>query len=107
MKPGYDTRQDNLIVLDMTAERALPLMLDELSLLGSRTPRLVIITQEARIRDMGEKTLFSFPVSDLLILPAPSGAPIADLHLPLVLNAIGAALAAAWGEAKASETPGQ
>jgi hypothetical protein len=107
LQPGYDTRRDNLIVLDMTGERALPLMLDELSLLGSRAPRLVIITQAARIREMGEKTLFGFPVSDLLILPAAADRPVADLHLPLVLDAIGTALAGAWMEERAPETPGQ
>lgn len=96
LQPDYDTRRDNLIVLDMTGERALPLMLDELSLLGSRAPRLVIITQEARMQEAGAKTLFSFPVSDLLILPPAGGGPIADMHLPLVLNAVGVALAAAW-----------
>ncbi len=98
LQPGYDARRDNLIVLDMTAARSLPFMLDELSLVGSRAPRLVIITQEARIKEVGAKTLFSFPISDLLILPSRQGMPIADLHLPLVLNAVGAALAAVWTE---------
>ena len=96
LQPDYDTRHDNLIILDLTGERDLPLMLDELSLLGSRLPRLAIITQEERIREAGEKTLFSFPVNDLLVLPSPHGGPIADLHLPIVLNAVGAALATIW-----------
>ncbi|MCP3951774.1 MAG: hypothetical protein GY697_06075, partial [Desulfobacterales bacterium] len=77
-------------------ERDLPLMLDELSLLGSRVPRLVVITQEERIREIGEKTLFSFPISDLLVLPSMGGTPVPDLHLPFVLNAVGIALAATW-----------
>lgn len=94
--PDYDTRRDNLIVLDMTGERDLPVMLDELSLVGSRLPRLVILTQEGRIREIGEKTLLAFPVSNLVVLPAVDGRPISDLHLPLVLLAIGAALAVAW-----------
>ncbi|MCP4688806.1 MAG: hypothetical protein GY859_12195, partial [Desulfobacterales bacterium] len=96
VRPDYDTRHDNLIILDMTGEREAPMMLDELSLLGSRAARLVVITQEARIREAGEKNLFRFPISDLLTLPSPGGAPIADLHLPFVLNAVGAALAAVW-----------
>ena len=96
LQPDYDTRQDNLIILDMTGERALPAMLDELSLLGSRVPRLVVITQEDRLRQAGAETVFSFPVSNLLILPAVAGAPIADLHLPLVLDALGVALAGLW-----------
>ena len=96
LQPDYDTRRDNLIILDLTGERDLPLMLDELSLLGSRIPRLAIITQEERIREAGEKTLFSFPVNDMLVLPSPHGGPIADLHLPIVLNAVGAALATIW-----------
>ena len=96
LQPDYDTRRDNLIILDLTGERDLPLMLDELSLLGSRMPRLAIITQEERIREVGEKTMFSFPVNDMLVLPSPHGGPIADLHLPIVLNAVGAALATIW-----------
>ncbi len=96
LQPDYDTHRDNLIILDMTAERYLPQMLDELSLLGSRVPRLVILTQEERIREAGKKTLFHYPISDLLVLPAPGGVPIADMHLPFVLNAVGAALAAVW-----------
>jgi hypothetical protein len=107
LQPDYDARRDNLIVLDMTAERSLPFMLDELSLVGSRAPRLVVITQEARIKAVGAKTLFSFPISDLLILPSHHRMPIADLHLPLVLNAVGAALAGFWEEGRASETPGR
>ncbi|MBL0712646.1 MAG: SIS domain-containing protein, partial [Desulfosarcina sp.] len=49
LRPDYDTHRDNLIIIDMTAERYLPQTLDELSLLGSRVPRLVVITQEERI----------------------------------------------------------
>jgi hypothetical protein len=100
LQPDYDARRDNLVILDMTGDRSLPFMLDELSLIGSRAPRLVIITQQARLQEMDPNTLFSFPISDLLILPSPNGAPIADLHLPLVLNAVGAALAACWREAQ-------
>jgi hypothetical protein len=96
LNPDYDTRKDNLILLDMTSERDLPVMLDELSLLGSRLPRLVILTQKERIREVGEKSLFSFPVSNLVVLPEIDGHPIADLHLPLVLMGVGAALAGAW-----------
>jgi glucosamine 6-phosphate synthetase-like amidotransferase/phosphosugar isomerase protein len=96
LQPDYDTRQDNLIILDMTGERALPAMLDELSLLGSRVPRLVVITQKERLRKVGAETFFSFPVSNLLTLPTVAGAPIADLHLPLVLNALGVVLADLW-----------
>jgi hypothetical protein len=96
LRPGYDTRRDNLIILDMTAERHLPQMLDELSLLGSRMPRLVVITQEKRIQAAGKSTLFHCPISDLLVLPSPGGLPIADMHLPFVLDAVGVALAAVW-----------
>ena len=52
-------------------------MLDELSLLGSRVPRLVVITQEERLREGGAETFFSFPVSNLLVLPTIAGASIA------------------------------
>jgi len=96
LQPDYDTHRDNLIILDMTGERALPAMLDELSLLGSRLPRLVVITQEDRLRQGGAETFFSFPVCNLLVLPTVAGAPIADLHLPLVLNALGVVLADLW-----------
>ncbi len=96
LQPGYDTHRDNLIILDMTAERDLSQMLDELSLLGSRLPRLVILTQKERIREAGKDTLFHYPISDLLVLPSPGGTPIADMHLPFVLDAVGAALAAVW-----------
>lgn len=96
LQPDYDTHRDNLMILDMTGERALPAMLDELSLLGSRVPRLVVITQEERLREGGADTFFSFPVSNLLVLPTIAGASIADLHLPLVLGALGVALAALW-----------
>jgi glucosamine 6-phosphate synthetase-like amidotransferase/phosphosugar isomerase protein len=103
VRPDYDTHRDNLIILDLTSERDLPLMLDELSLLGSRIPRLAIITQEERIREAGEKTLFSFPVNDMLIFPSSHGGPFADLHLPIVLNAVGAALATIWKTVQAEE----
>ncbi len=106
LQPGYDARRDNLIILDMTAERYLPLMLDELSLLGSRAPRLVVITQAERIHEIGEKTLFGFPISSLLLLRSFGHAPIADMHLPLVLNAVGAALAAVWKAAGLCQHPG-
>jgi hypothetical protein len=96
LQPDYDTRRDNLMILDMTGERALSAMLDELSLLGSRVPRLVVITQEERLREVGAETFFSFPVSNLLVLPTTAGASVADLHLPLVLGAVGVALAALW-----------
>lgn len=68
----------------------------ELRRLGSRLPRLVIISQEERIRQAREKILFNFSVSELLVLRSQFGAPIADLHLPFALNAVGAALAAIW-----------
>lgn len=106
LQPDYDTRRDNLIVLDLSGARDLPLMLDELSLLGSRLPRLVIITQEERMREAGEKTLFSFPVDNLLVLPSPHTGPIADLHLPFVLNAVGAALATIWKSAQVEKYSG-
>ena len=98
LQPEYDITHDNLIILDMTGERALPMMLDELSLLGSRIPRLVVITQKKRIREIEEKNLFSFPISNLVVVSLPQDEPIADMHLPLVLNAIGVALAAVWKE---------
>lgn len=96
LQPGYDAHRDNLIILDLTAERYLPQMLDELSLLGSRVPRLVVIIQEERLREAGSNTLFRYPISDLLVLPSPGGVPIADMHLPFVLSAVGVALADIW-----------
>ncbi len=41
LRPNYDTRRDNLIFLDMTGERDLPGMFDELSLESGRRPRSV------------------------------------------------------------------
>jgi hypothetical protein len=96
LRPEYDTHRDNLILLDMTAEYGLPYMLDELSLLGSRLPRLVVITQDQRLREIGPQTMFDFPISDLIVLPSPDGHPIPDAHLPFVLSAMGAALADIW-----------
>lgn len=96
LRPGYDTRYDNLIFLDMTSERDLPLMLDELSVLGSRAARLIVITQPKRIEEIGEETLFRFPISGLIQLPSLHDAPIADLYLPFALNALAIATEAAW-----------
>ncbi len=96
LRPGYDTRHDNLIFLDMTNERDLPVMLDELSVLGSRAARLVVITQPKRIKEIGENTLFRFPISGLIKLPSLHDAPIPDLYLPYVLNALAIAAAAVW-----------
>ncbi|NNG00220.1 MAG: hypothetical protein HKM93_12620 [Desulfobacteraceae bacterium] len=104
LQPEYDTRRDNLIILDMTGERSLPLMLDELALLGSRVPRLIVITQEERIHEIGEKILYAFPINNLLVLRSPRHSPIADMHLPIVLNAVGVAMAAVW-QAPPLESP--
>jgi hypothetical protein len=59
-------------------------------------PRLVVITQEERLREAGSNTLFRYPISDLLVLPSPGGVPIADMHLLFVLSAVGVALADIW-----------
>ncbi|MGM0428542.1 MAG: SIS domain-containing protein, partial [Thermodesulfobacteriota bacterium] len=86
LRDDYDATQDNLIILDATSERYFQQALDELAVYGCRYARLVVISQEvfASGGDKKERTLFQYPVSRLLKLPALEGSkgkmPVPDLH---------------------------
>lgn len=101
LRDDYDATQDNLIILDATSERYFRQALDELAVYGCRYARLVVISQEVFVSARGkkERPLFQYPMSHLLKLPGLEGinghVPIPDLHLPLVMNLVGTAMAAA------------
>ena len=89
LNPAYDIDNDNLIVLDASSNRYFPQALDEMSTLGCRYPRMILITQAAFLNSKNRKQLYKFPVSSTITLPEIAAGPIPEMHLPFVLNIIG------------------
>ena len=73
LRPGYDTGQDCLIVIDATSESNFDAALDELATFGSRYARLIVIAQQAFALD-------GRPM------------PLSDFLLPVVVNLLGTAM---------------
>jgi hypothetical protein len=98
LRPGYDTRNDNLIIIDAAGEQHLTRAIDELFTFGCRYPRMIIITQEAFLPVLDAAAVFKFPVGNLIVIPNAEGAdgkaPVSDYHLPFVMNLIAEAMAA-------------
>jgi glucosamine 6-phosphate synthetase-like amidotransferase/phosphosugar isomerase protein len=97
LRPDYDPTEDNLILLDATSADHRERILDELSVLGCRYPRLIVITQHSLWTEAHEKIFAAFPISRRIFLPEPLGEeplrPISGFHLPLTLQPVFAALA--------------
>jgi glucosamine 6-phosphate synthetase-like amidotransferase/phosphosugar isomerase protein len=89
LNPAYNIGNDNLIVLDASWEHYFPQALDEISTLGCRYPRMILITQAAFLDRKSREQLYKFPVSSTIALPEIAGGPIPEMHLPFVLNIIG------------------
>lgn len=97
LRPEYDPTEDNLIVLDATAADHRERILDELSVLGCRYPRLIVITQHSLWNAEHDRVFTGYPISRQILLPEPvarhTGRPISGFHLPLSLHPVFAALA--------------
>ncbi len=96
LQPGYNTLNDNLIVMDAAWERHLDKAIDEISTFGSRYPRMILITQQAFLNEKAKEALYRFPVSSTILLPETPAGPAAEMHLPFVLNMIGEELSACF-----------
>jgi glucosamine 6-phosphate synthetase-like amidotransferase/phosphosugar isomerase protein len=101
LQTGYDTAQDNLIIVDATSERYFSQALDELANYGCRYARIIVISQEPFRNDPKKRALYKYPISHLLFLPSLEGQgekiPISEFHLPFAINLMGVAMAAATG----------
>jgi hypothetical protein len=94
IRAGYNWRRDNLVFLDLTAQRHLPVMLDDLSLFAGRMARTILVAQEALVSDLGDNDLIKF--SERIWLTTPQDGPVSELNLPFVLDAVGIVLAMVW-----------
>ena len=94
--PGYNTLNDNLIVMDAAWDRYLDKAIDEISTFGSRYPRMILITQQAFLNGKAKAALYRFPVSSTIVLPETPTGPVPEMHLPFVLNIIGEELSACF-----------
>lgn len=97
LKPGYDTDQDCLVIIDATSEKYFDSALDELSTFGSRYARLVIITQKGFTTDARLATLKKYPLSNIILVPGitdPDGNSqvLSDYILPVVISIIGSTM---------------
>lgn len=101
LHPDYDTVEDNLIILDATRSHYFSQALDELSTLGCRNARIILITQKAFVRMPDKKALFTHPFSHLIRIPSPKdkeeALPVSGFILPFLMEIIGIALAAEAG----------
>jgi len=93
LRPGYDCRQDNLILIDACAERAFGQALDELATFGCRFARMTVISQAAFARQGKLSGFNPHPISHLLLLPD-LGAPISEYLLPFAHTLLSTAMAA-------------
>ncbi|MFW5818232.1 MAG: hypothetical protein ACOCVE_00180, partial [Desulfovermiculus sp.] len=93
LKPGYDCRQDNLILIDACSERAYGQALDELATFGCRFARMTVLSQAAFARQGRLAGMNAHPLSHLLLLPD-LGAPVSDYLLPFAHTLLSTAMAA-------------
>ncbi|QTA80921.1 Sugar isomerase domain-containing protein [Desulfonema limicola] len=71
LQPDYNTAEDNLIILDASRNHYLGHALDELSTLGCRYARIILITQKAFAYMPDKKAVFTHPFSHLIRIPSP------------------------------------
>jgi len=93
LKPGYDCRQDNLILIDACSARAFGQALDELATFGCRFARMTVISQAAFARQGKLAGFNPHPISHLLLLPD-LGAPVSQYLLPFAHTLLSTAMAA-------------
>ncbi|MDZ7759663.1 MAG: SIS domain-containing protein [Desulfovermiculus sp.] len=93
LKPDYDCRQDNLILIDACSARAFGQALDELATFGCRFARMTVISQAAFARQGKLAGFNPHPISHLLLLPD-LGAPVSQYLLPFAHTLLSTAMAA-------------
>ncbi|MCF8045498.1 MAG: hypothetical protein K9J83_06535, partial [Desulfarculaceae bacterium] len=101
LRHDYDVREDNLVILEASNERYLDHAADDLAVFGCRHARLVLISQDIFLEMPERRSLFKFPVSGILRIPALEGAdqrvPLTDFLTPFAMDIIGTVMAAALG----------
>lgn len=99
LRPGYDTMDDNLIVMDATRNHFFGALLDEMATFGCRHARIAVVTQKAFCAAQDKRALFTHPISHLIVLPSPTvggeHVSISGFLLPFVMQIIGATMAKA------------
>lgn len=97
LRPDYDATGDNLIVLDATSEDHRERIQDELSVLGCRYARLIVLTQSSLWSAERGRIFGDYPLSGQITLPEPAVdehvRPISGFLLPLILSPVFTALA--------------
>jgi len=93
LRQGYDTTEDNMVILDVTSQRYLAQAQDEMSTFGARYARMIVISQEAFFGPDQKISLFKYPISHMLLLPPlfehnKTIVPIPDLILPIAMSMI-------------------
>jgi glucosamine 6-phosphate synthetase-like amidotransferase/phosphosugar isomerase protein len=90
LRRDYDTRQDNLILLDASSQRHFNLALDELSVFGCRYARLAVIIQSALGRRAEIEALQVQPVSHFIQVPGITAlqGTLSELLLPVVSHLV-------------------
>ncbi len=99
LRKSYDIKEDNLVIVDATNARNLGRAKDDLSTLGARYARMIVVTQEAFFRPGEKNRLFKFPVSHMIKIPPlfrqeGASVPINGLLLPVAISMVASALAA-------------
>ena len=101
LRHDYDVREDNLVILDASNERYLDHAADDLAVFGCRHARLVLISQDIFLEMPERRSLFKFPVSGIIRIPALEGAeqrvPLTDFLTPFAMDIVGTVMAAALG----------
>ncbi|MEA2061705.1 MAG: hypothetical protein U9P10_14620 [Thermodesulfobacteriota bacterium] len=97
LKPEYDAREDNLIVVDASSERYFDQAADDLAVFGCRHARMIVITQQAFMGMPEKNAILKFPLAGMLEIPAVKTndqlIPLSDLHIPFAVNIVAAAMA--------------
>ena len=101
LRHDYDVREDNLVILDASNERYLDHAADDLAVFGCRHARLVLVSQDIFLEMPERRSLFKFPVSGIIRIPAIEGTeqrvPLTDFLTPFAMDIVGLVMAAALG----------
>lgn len=101
LRHDYDVREDNLVILDVSNERYLDHAADDLAVFGCRHARLVLVSQDIFLEMPERRSLFKFPVSGIIRIPALEGeeqrVPLTDFLTPFAMDIVGTVMAAALG----------